>query len=446
MKMTNFNDDSTKGYKIRLYPNKKQRKLFFEYFRMSRFVYNKCIDIQEEQYMKYFLDDDMKKRLSYETLDSIFINMKKEDKYKWLNDYSSDSIRGIIRDCCKAYSNYDNNKKYNEPKFKNSNSKKQFYTRPDRLFITDDYIKLSSIGEIKYCSSYGEEILGCGDKNNKSNKYIHYYNPRISYDGLNFYLSFTIPRDQKHQPNSCQRFKENEEWQEQESSESIGIDVGVRNEKWMVDSTGRTVERPDSSSLRKRIARNERKYQRQKDTNLKKNPNFFKYHPNGSKNMQKTMARINRDYKKITNRRRNVVHEYACDLIKLKPKSIVMESPMTQNMVNGNRKKDKKKNKLNDMIYDAALYDTTMIIERKAISNGIPVIRADSGFPSSQICSCCGYRQNIGRANYYRCPVCGTVINRDLNAAINLANYMHIKDKYIQKDNKTVKITIKATK
>ena len=147
MKMTNFNDDSTKGYKIRLYPNKKQRKLFFEYFRMSRFVYNKCIDIQEEQYMKYFLDDDMKKRLSYETLDSIFINMKKEDKYKWLNDYSSDSIRGIIRDCCKAYSNYDNNKKYNEPKFKNSNSKKQFYTRPDRLFITDDYIKLSSIGE-----------------------------------------------------------------------------------------------------------------------------------------------------------------------------------------------------------------------------------------------------------------------------------------------------------
>ena len=45
MKMTNFNDDSIKGYKIRLYPNKKQRKLFFEYFRMSRFVYIKCIDI-----------------------------------------------------------------------------------------------------------------------------------------------------------------------------------------------------------------------------------------------------------------------------------------------------------------------------------------------------------------------------------------------------------------
>lgn len=443
MKMTNFDDDSMKGYKIRLYPNKKQRKLFFEYFRMSKFVYNKCIDIQEEQYLKFVSDEDRKKRLSYETLDSIFINMKKEDKYKWLNNYSANSIKAAIRDCCKAYSNHDKNIRYGNPAFKKYKSKKQFYTRPDRLTITDDYVKLSSIGEIKYCNSYGEEILGCGNKDKKNITHTNYYNARVSYDGLNFYLSFIIPRDQEHQPNSCQRFKENEEWQEQESSESIGIDVGVRNEKWMVDSTGRTVERPDSSSLRKRIARNERKYQRQKDTNLKKNKDFFKYHPNGSKNMQKTKARIDKDYKKISNRRRNVVHEYVCDLIKLKPKSIVMESTMSQRLVQNNLHKGKKKNKLNDMIYDAALYDTTMIIERKAISNGIPVIRADSGFPSSQICSCCGYRQNIGEKKIYRCPQCGTVINRDLNAAINLANYEHIKDKYIQKDNKTVKITIR---
>lgn len=443
MKMTNFDNNSTKGYKIRLYPNKKQRKLFFEYFEMAKFVYNKCIDIQEEQYMKYFLDEDIKKRLSYETLTGIFTKMKKEDKYKWLNDYSADSIKAAIRDCCKAYSNYDNDsKKYNEPKFKKYKSKKQFYTRPDRLTITDKSVYLSSIGEIKYCNSYGNEIIGAGNIHKTRMKYIHYYNARVSYDDLNFYLSFTIPRDQEHTVNSYDKFAGNIEWQEQESSESIGIDVGVRNEKWMVDSTGRTVERPSSDKLRKRISRYERKYQRQKDTNLKKNPNFFKYHPNGSKNMQKTKARINKDYNKITNRRRNVVHEYACDLIKLKPKSIVMENPMTQQLVKRNPCKGKRKNKLNQMTYDAALYDTTMIIERKAISNGIPVIRADVGFPSSQICSCCGYRQNIGEKKIYRCPQCGTVINRDLNAAINLANYEHIKDKYIQKD-KTVKITIK---
>ncbi len=441
MKTVDFDDNSTKGYKVRLYPNKKQRRLLFDYFKMSRFVYNECIDIQEKYYEKN------NKRLSYETLDNIFINMKKEDKYNWLNKYSVDGIRGSIRDCCRAYINYDDNKKrYNKPKIKNYDSKKQFYSRPDRMSITDNYVKLSKIGKIKYCNSYGDEILGNGYNKITRQKYLNYYNSRISYDGLNFYLSFTIPKDKDHQINSYTRFSGKEEWLEQKiyENESIGIDVGVRNEKWMVDSTGRTVERPDSSSLRKRISRNERKYQRQKDTNLKKNPNFFKYHPNGSKNMQKTRARINKDYEKISNRRRNIIHEYACDLIELKPKTIVMESPITQKLIRQNSHRHKGKNKLNQMVHDAALYESTMIIERKAINNGIKVIRADSGFPSSQICSCCGHRQDIGRKQIYRCPVCGTVINRDLNAAINLANYMYIKDKYIQEEDKTVKITIKT--
>lgn len=441
MNMTNI--DSTKGYKVRLYPNKKQRKLLFEYFNMAKEVYNKTIDLQEEQYMNYIINDEERyKRLSFYSLNNIFTELKKTDEYSWLNNYNSDSIRGSIRDCCTAYSRYDdkslNNKK---PKYKTNESKKQFYTRPDRMSITDNYIKLSSIGEIKYCNSYSNEILGHG--NIKSPNHLKYYNSRVSFDGNNFYLSFTIERDDKHQLHSYEHFQGNEEWQKQKIIESIGIDVGLKNDKWLVDSTGKVVERPNSDKLNKRIARLQRKYQRQKDTNLKKNKDFFKYHPNGSKNMQKTLAMINRDFKKISNRRRNVVHEYACDLISLKPKSIVMESSISMNL-SKEYNKNYIKNKLNHMVYDAALYETTMIIEEKAINNGIKVIRANKEFPSSQICSCCGYRQNIGQNKLYKCPECGSIINRDLNAAINLANYEHIKDKYIQKDNKKIKIDIKT--
>ena len=437
MNMTNI--DSSKGYKIRLYPNKKQRKLLFEYFNMAKEVYNKAIDLQEEQYMNYIINDEERyKRLSFYSLNKQINELKKTEEYDWLNNYNADSIKGSIIDCCKAYSKYDDNFLKNEkPRYKTNKSKKQFYTRPDRMAITDNYIKLSSIGEIKYCNSYGNEILGHG--NIKSPNHLHYYNSRVSFDGSNFYLSFTIERDNKHQLHSYKHFQGNEEWNNQETTESIGIDVGLKNDKWLVDSTGNTVERPNSEKLRKRIARLQRKYQRQKDTNLKKNPNFFKYHPNGSKNMQKTLAMINRDFKKISNRRRNVVHEYACDLINLKPKSIVMENPISMGLV-----KENNNTKLNHMVYDAALYETTMIIEEKAINNGIKVIRADKEFPSSQICSCCGYRQNIGQNKLYRCPECGSIINRDLNAAINLSKYEHIKDKYIQKDNKKVKIDIKT--
>lgn len=447
MNMTKLKEYSTKGYKVRLYPNRKQRKLLFEYFNMAKEVYNLTIDLQEEHSLKYLIDEERYPRLSYKTLNIKLTELKNTEDYKWLDKYNVDSIRGAIKDCCKAYNNYDKNEdKYNYPKYKNKSSDNQFYTRPDRMKIMDKCIKLSSIGNIKYCNSYGDEILGVG--NIKSPNHLHYYNSRISFDGLNFYLSFTVIKDTKHQINSYKRFQGNEEWQNQEiyKNESIGIDVGLKNDKWMVDSTSRAVKRPNSDSLRKRIARYERKYQRQKDTNLKKNPNFFKYHPNGSKNMQKTLARINKDYKKISNRRHNVVHNYACDLIKLKPKTIVMESKLAQNFIRYNSSKGKSNKKVNQMIYDAALYETTMIIEQKAISNGINVIRADGQFPSSQICSCCGYRQNIGEKKIYKCPECGIEINRDLNAAINLANYEHIKDKYIQKDNKKVKITIKPNK
>lgn len=443
MNMTNLKDYSMKGYKVRLYPNKKQRKLLFEYFNMAKEVYNKTIELQEEQSFKYLLDEEKYLRLSYQSLTNIFTELKNTKEYSWLNKYNADSIKGVIRDCCKAYERYDKLKKYNRPKYKLSNN--QFYSRPDRMKILDTYIKLSSIGNIRYCNSYGNEILGVGSI--KSPNYLHYYNSRVSYDGQNFYLSFTIQKDEKHQVNSYKHFQGNKEWQNQDyyENESIGIDVGLKNEKWMVDSTGRVVERPNSDKLRKRIARYERKYQRQKDTNLKKNKDFFKYHPNGSKNMQKTLARINKDYKKISNRRKDVVHKYACDLIKLKPKTIVMESNLTENLIKSHKYNNNKSNnkKVNQMIYDAALYESTMIIENKAINNGITVIRADGQFPSSQICSCCGYRQNIGEKKTYTCPECGTSINRDLNAAINLANYEHIKDKYIQKDKK-VKITIKA--
>lgn len=411
--------DNYVGYKIRLFPTKEQEKIFYEYFGMSRFVYNLCIDLQEGQYKKYINDKENNyRRLSSEKLGTIITKLKKSSKYNWLNRYNAESIKGIIRDCCNAYKRFDNNIS-GKPRYKNKDiSKKQFYTRHDRLSIDNNFIKLSKIGKIKYCNSYGAEILGDSNKNKKNKKYKHYSNPRISFDGLYFYISFTIPKDQEHQINSYWNYSNNKQWQEQEESEVIGIDVGLKREKWMVDSTGTKIERPNSDALNKKISRLQRKYERQKKVYSSKSSSYQEQHPNGSKNMQKTLAKINKCFKKITNRRKNVVHEYACSLLKKKPKAIVMEN-ISSEKICINLKYNK--NKMYSMMIDAALYESMIIIEEKMTNNEIPVIRADNNYPSSQICSCCGYRQNIGKAKYYRCPNCDTIIDRDLNAAINLA-------------------------
>lgn len=405
------------GYKVRLFPTKVQEKIFYEYFGMSRFVYNKTIDLQEEYYEANKYNEDAYKFLGFIDLRNKIRELQ-DTSYPWLANYSTESIRGAVQDCVKAYEFFKNKEIHNRhPKYKSRiYSKKQFYTRPDRLLITENFVCLSSIGKIKYCNSYGNEILGIGDKNSKHYKYTHFYNSRISFDGLYFYLTFNILRDEKHQIHSYWNYSNNEEWQEKEFSEPIGIDVGLKNEKWFVDSTGTKIERPDSTVLNKKINRLQRKYDRQKKLNLSKNSSFMEQHPNGSKNMQKTREKINKCFKKITNRRRNAVHEYGCRLLDKKPSAIVMESISLNRIIY----KNNNVSILNQMVMDAALYESMQIIQNKLEYNGIPVIRADANYPSSQLCSCCGYRQDIGKRKTYQCPNCGTVIDRDLNAAINL--------------------------
>lgn len=421
--MSKFIDEYI-GYKVRLFPTKQQQKILYSYFAMNRFVYNLVIDIEEKHYNKYKAGEEKYKRKKYFELNALMTKLK-QDKYIWLNNYNAESIKSAIKDCIVAYDKFDDESLFNGfPRFKSKvKSKKQFSVRADRLEISDNEIMISSIGKIKYCNSYGDEIIGSGNKNKVSKiRYLRFLNSRISFDGNYFYLSFSLEKDKTHQINSYWKYSNNEQWQEQESSEAIGIDVGLKRNKWFKDSTGHTVVRPDSTVLNNKIGRLTRKYQRQKKLNIKKNSSFMEQHPNGSKNMQKTLDKINKCYKKISNRRRNEVYEYSKFLLEKKPKTIVLESiSVSEVMIHDNKEYNYHKAKINGLIQDAAIYESTKIIERKMINNGIPVIYADPHYPSSQLCSCCGYRQDIGRKNIYRCPECGNIIDRDFNAAINLA-------------------------
>ena len=56
-----------------------------------------------------------------------------------------------------------------------------------------------------------------------------------------------------------------------------------------------------------------------------------------------------------------------------------------------------------------------------------PFKEASRIYPSSQLCSRCGYQQKIGSKHTYSCPVCGLEIDRDLNAALNLEKLAYIE-------------------
>ena len=87
------------------------------------------------------------------------------------------------------------------------------------------------------------------------------------------------------------------------------------------------------------------------------------------------------------------------------------------------------KNKhLSKAIAEQKFYEFRRQMTYKCEFNGIKITFVDRFFPSSKMCSCCGsIKKDLKLSDrIYICAECGNVIDRDLNAAINLMNYSKV--------------------
>jgi putative transposase len=135
-----------------------------------------------------------------------------------------------------------------------------------------------------------------------------------------------------------------------------------------------------------------------------------------SANRRRSAARLARCHARIAHLRRDYLHKLTTDLAK-NHGQIVMEALDVPAMTRGRR--------LNRSIADASWGEFSSLLEYKCRWYGAKLIRADRYFPSSKICSACGLRKESLALDErtFSCEGCGTVIGRDLNAAINLARW-----------------------
>ena len=135
------------------------------------------------------------------------------------------------------------------------------------------------------------------------------------------------------------------------------------------------------------------------------------------KNIQKQKKRIRLIYRTLANIRKNYIHHVTTEIVKTKPSRIVMETLNVKGMM--------KNRHLADAIAKQNFYELKRQIKYKCERAGILLVEADRWFPSSKKCSCCGQiKKNLKLSDrIYRCEACGLVIDRDLNASINLAKY-----------------------
>ena len=398
------------GLKIQIYPTKEQIVEINKYFGIARYVYNYGINEVERLYKE--TGDFIGK---YD-LNNLFTKFKKHEDNSWLLNYDATTMKIVLFDVNDAFKRFFKKLSY-YPKFKRKKDIYQQYPiRPERMSIYEDHIRIPGISGNIVCGNIPHPYcIGKGYQPKNHSEYRKYYDARIIFDGVKYYLSIKMTVDENINISSYNKY--HEENSIKEYSDTIGIDFGFGKTNWIVDSNGNHIHLPDSSKEDKKIKHLQRKLHRQIRTSKTKKR---------SKNRLKTIVAINKYYQKISNRKKSVIHNYIShEIIARKPLVVIIEDISTKDFLKSSDRGIPRHivNHYNKNIYDHLLYEFQRILDYKCKYNGIMVKRADNQFPSTKRCNSCGHIQDIGRKRIYRCPVCGMVMNRDDNAAKNLALY-----------------------
>ncbi|WP_293158932.1 RNA-guided endonuclease TnpB family protein [Okeania sp. SIO2C9] len=276
-----------------------------------------------------------------------------------------------LRDLERAFKNFLTIPERGFPVFKKKGRKDSFYLEGSIKIFQGNYIQLPRIGIVK---TY--EILPS----------VPVKNVTISKKADNWYISFKY------------NF---ESYPTEKVGETIGVDIGINTLATCSDGS-KFANVKAYRQAKKQLVRHQRAVSKKVI---------------GSKNRRKAVKKLAKIHKKVADIRADVLHKLTTWLAK-NHSTIVIEDLNVSGML--------KNHKLASAIADCGFYEFKRQLIYKCEWYGSKLVIADRYYPSSQICSNCGHQQKMPlHLRTYECSECSFKTDRDLNAAINLKNYVY---------------------
>ena len=374
------------GYKYRIYPNKEQIITIRKTFGCVRKMWNSLLAQSLDNKCKYYVPKDKRTKKQYSV---------KEIKHEYGYMYEVDALAltGAWRNLKQAWNNhFRKNSPSGAPHFKSKKVAQSYQTnnlksgRKQSIRIESSRIKLPKLGyvRIRLHRSFQGIIKTVTVRGTASGE---------------FYVTLIVD----NQPDKLQLVK---------TKQAVGIDLNIKNGETIVTSDGEILSKPETEKLEFKLHKQQKKLARRLTMAHRLKKSVWE-----SMNYQKQRKRVAKTRAKIVRIRKNWLNKVTWNLVN-EYDSIHIEDLNVGGML--------KNRCLAKHISDSLFGEFRRQLTYKCGWYGKELMLVDRWYPSSQLCSNCGYQfkgTKDLKVREWVCPQCGKHHSRDVNAAINILNY-----------------------